>query len=273
MNSNYFIENGLIKTIAGKKPITGEIIVYEVIRIISGIPLFISEHYSRMADSCKSLGCQPPVTKQELLMQIVCLCKTNSTQNGNIKVEIGISKENSQLLLYFIPHAYPTPQMYNDGVEVGFLFAERKLPNIKTVQPAVRERANRLISESGFYEVLLVNHENKITEGSRSNIFFILDEQLLTPPLKQVLKGITLCKVLGIAKEKNISINYSNLAADELANACSMFLTGTSPKILPIAKAGENRFAVKHPMLQMLSAEYDVLIKQDIEKTKRLILK
>lgn len=273
MSNSFYIENGESKPLNEKHRIASKTVIYEVIRIISGIPLFISEHYSRMADSCKSMACQPPISEKELLIQIINLCKINSTQIGNVKIEIGISKHDSQYLMYLIPHTYPTAQMYSNGIEVGFLYAEREQPNIKIEQPAVRERANQLIRESGFYEVLLINSENRITEGSRSNIFFILDEQLETPPLSKVLKGITLCKILDIAKEKNIKVSYRNIAVDELPNAHSAFLTGTSPKILPIAKIGNKHLDVKHPILQLLLTEYDEIIKRDIEKTKRLIKK
>ena len=56
----------------------------------------------------------------------------------------------------------------------------------------MRSRADAAIAAVGYYEVALVNHQQKITEGSRSNLFFIDGAgTVLTAPLGDVLGGIT----------------------------------------------------------------------------------
>lgn len=271
MSPMQIIENGILKIQTDKRPAQNSLVVYEVLRIVSGIPLFFSEHFARMNQSCQALGFDTPIRKEELLTQIVRLSKANQTVTGNIKIEVTPTEKAGGWMLYFIAHSYPTLQMYQTGVEVGFLHAERMNPALKIEQPAVRERANQLISEKGFYEVLLINNQKEITEGSRSNIFFIAHEKLITPPLKQVLKGITLGKVLEIARAENIEVEFRNVAESELKAIGSMFLTGTSPKILPVAKAGDMHFDIKHPMLQTITVRYNEMIQHDLEKSKKLI--
>ncbi|MCF8362457.1 MAG: aminotransferase class IV [Prolixibacteraceae bacterium] len=249
----------------GNNPRDG-ITIYEVLRIIEGKPLFFEEHFERLKNSCNKISRTCPVEHSELHQILVELSKMNNQQTGNIKIEVGFENDNHNILIHFIPHAYPTPEMYSNGVKVGFLHAERHQPEIKTDQPEVRNKANQIIKENNLYEVLLVNHEDEITEGSRSNIFFITGNKLITPPLNQVLKGITLCKVLEIARDKNIQVEYKNLKLNELVHAESMFLTGTSPKILPISQSGDYMFNVKHPLLKEISNEYEKVLIEDLRK-------
>jgi branched-chain amino acid aminotransferase len=246
------------------KPHDG-ITIYEVLRIIEGKPLFFDEHFERLKNSCDKISQTCPVEHAELYKILIKLSTKNKIQTGNIKIEVRFKKDNRSILIHFIPHAYPTPEMYNNGVKVGFLHAERHQPEIKTDQPEVRNKANQIIKENNLYEVLLVNHENEITEGSRSNIFFISGKKLITPPLNQVLKGITLCKVLEIARDLEIQVVYKNLKSDELQHAESMFLTGTSPKILPISQAGNYRFNVNHPLLKEIFNEYEKILIEDLK--------
>lgn len=273
MNQMKIIENGVLNLQTNKRPVQNNPVVYEVLRIVSGIPLFFTEHYARMNKSCQTMGSSIPLTEEELLVQIVRLSKVNQTETGNIKIEIAAGKPASGWMLCFIPHSYPTLQMYQAGIDVGFLHAERMNPSLKIEQPAIRERANQLIIDTGVYEVLLINHQNEITEGSRSNVFIIANGKLVTPPLKQVLRGITLGKVLEIAQTEKIEVEFRNVATHELNAINSMFITGTSPKILPVVKAGDMHFDIKHPILQTISVRYNEMIQYDLEKSKRLIQK
>lgn len=262
---DFIYKNGdFLKSSQHDNNLSDGITIYEVLRIIEGKPLFFDEHFERLKNSCIKMSQTCPVEHSKLRQILVELSKINKQQTGNIKIEIGFENDNHNILIHFIPHAYPTPEMYSSGVKVGFLHAERHQPEIKTDQPEVRNKANQIIKENNLYEVLLVNHEDEITEGSRSNIFFITGNKLITPPLNQVLKGITLCKVLEIASDKNIQVEYKNLKKEELQYVESMFLTGTSPKILPISQAGDIKFDVTHPLLQKIANEYDKRIEENL---------
>ena len=88
-----------------------------------------------------------------------------------------------------------------------------------------------MIRESGVYEVLLVNRESKVTEGSRSNLFFIREGVVRTAPDSEVLPGITRQKVLELISEEGFRLDIRSLALEELPSAEAAFLTGTSPKV------------------------------------------
>jgi len=180
------------------------------------------------------------------------------------------TQELRNSLLFFIPHSYPTPEQYRDGVSVGFLQAERNNPEAK-VEQSVREKANQLLHNGELYEVLLVDHEGYITEGSKSNMVFVKGGALYTCPLEKVLTGITLKKVIELAAVENIPVIYEAVPLSAIASYDALFITGTSPKILPVAKAGEVTFDVNNPLVNKLKALYDQLIDNEIAGSNSLL--
>src|SRR5690606_31138973 len=139
------------------------------------------------------------------------LINENKVSTGNILLSC---KEN--LKAFFIPHKYPVPQWYETGVPCGILKAERENPNAKVFQTPVRQQADEMMEKQDLYEVLLVDHFNSVTEGSRSNVFFVKNDSLVTPPANEVLLGITRQKTIELAKKAGISINEQDVLFNDL---------------------------------------------------------
>ncbi len=68
------------------------------------------------------------------------------------------------------------------------------------------ERVKGLRDAVGAYEALLVNENGCIAEGSRSNIFFLIDELLFTPPSPSVLLGVARYHVLNLCRELTVPV-------------------------------------------------------------------
>jgi branched-chain amino acid aminotransferase len=212
---------------------TGKNQIYEVIRIADGIPLFLEDHLIRMNESLALVHAEPIRSLEEVRNLILKLVKANRVESGNVKLIIGNELEDD-ILIYLIPFCYPDRSMYAEGVHTGTLQLERKNPNAKVINTGYKEQVTRFIEESGIYEAILVNRDGQMTEGSRSNLFFVLDDVLVTPPLHDVLGGITRKKVIELATRNGIPFREDTLSVDDIRRLSGVFLTGTSPKILPI---------------------------------------
>ncbi len=226
--------------------------IYEVIRIIKGIPLFWEEHIKRFSRSAEIATTTLPFQPDEIKAIVNSLVTKNQTETGNVMLSW-----KSDFKAFFIPHHYPAPAEYREGVTCGILFAERKNPNAKIFQTQVRRRANKILSEQKLYEVLLTDNTRNITEGSRSNVFFIRNEKLITPLPDQVLLGVTRQKTIECAQALKINIEERKVALSELPLFDSVFITGTSPNILPVKNIGENQYDVNHPLLRKLMFQFE----------------
>ncbi len=244
-------------------------VVYEVLRVIDGIPLFLENHYERLLSSLKIQGWQFEMDYHEFKEEIGRLIELNQKIIGNIKFELTHKEGQNTWRLFFIPHSYPTVVEYKAGVPVDLLLAERANPNAKVIQSTIRERANQLISEKKLYEVLLVDQQNRITEGSRSNVFFVKNGVFYTAPSSIVLVGITRLKVFECLKKLNYSLIEEAILAVQTNQFDAVFLTGTSPKVLPVAKIGNQTFSVSNPFVLALIEEYNAMIDNYMKNEKR----
>lgn len=232
-----------------------EKIIYEVLRIIDGKPIFSENHFKRMENSFKLINEEITVTYEEISNRIYELIKKEKKLEGNIKITYEIySKE---LRIFFIEHSYPSKEMYENGVKTILYFGERENPNAKIVNDSFREKVNKQIRENNAYEAILVNSKGYITEGSKSNIFMVKGNRLLTSPVNAVLPGITRGEIISLAEKLKIEveeIDYKHLDIDKLDG---MFISGTSPKVLPINKVNDINLDVNNEIIRSLMEAYE----------------
>lgn len=234
--------------------------VYEVIRIIDGIALFLEDHYTRLVSSVYMSGLNFVMDLPEFRHNISELVRLNRIENGNVKFVLAEFGKVNHWSFSFIPHSYPDKNDYDQGVNIELLLAERKNPNAKIIQNVVRERANQLIADQELYEVLLVDRDGLITEGSRSNVFFVKDEVFYTAPESKVLVGITRQKVIECLKRLNFLIIEESVSSSEIDQYDAAFLTGTSPKVLPVRSIGKQLFNIQLPVVKELMIQYKNVI-------------
>lgn len=235
--------------------------VYEVVRICNGKPIFISEHYDRLVRSLNSVGKEPVISFDEFVGQIEKLVQANGLVNGNLRIEQYREPDDDteHINIYHIPAVYPTEEMFANGVEVALMQAERDNPQAKIFNMQLRQQSDEMIAKTGVAEVLLINRNGEITEGSRSNVFFILGDTVIAAPQHTVLPGITRMKVLQIIEEDGIKYKETPVRADEIDRFDAAFLTGTSKEVLPIAHIGDVYYDVNHPILRQLMKRYHEL--------------
>ncbi|MCX7904495.1 MAG: aminotransferase class IV [Caloramator sp.] len=234
--------------------------VYEVIRLIDGKPLFLEEHFERLKNSTKLLNKELNINMETLRQQILELANINQVKDLNIKIVIN-EFETPNVYLYFIKSEYPTCDMYKNGVKTIIYRAVRDNPNAKVIYKNLREDINRKLRETGCYEALLLNEKDEITEGSRSNIFFIRENKVYTAPAKDVLLGITRQKIIKICRLNAIEMIEEPIKIENLKHFDAAFITGTSPKVLPISEINDIIYDVNNELMRKIMQLYDDEIK------------
>ena len=231
--------------------------VYEVVRLIDGKPQFLPEHFERLENSLGSIGMTTPFTYEKLEQSMYELAEEGGIPNHNLKLEVDVSGHS---ILYLNPTHYPSAEQYQNGVNTELFVGERKNPHIKMMDQALRDATDAAIKAHNLYEVLLVDSNGCITEGSRSNVFFIKKGEVYTSPLDQVLPGVTRRKIVEIIAGKGVKIHEVPIHASDIAGFDAAFISGTSPKVLPIATIGGNRYDVNDPLLRDIMRWYDAAL-------------
>ncbi len=195
-------------------------VVYEVLRAEEGIPLFIDDYLKRLQKTVQLSGIKAKADKNEILQDIKKLIKINGNRQGPIKLML--SEDN--LLLHYMRPYLPEPHEYQTGVKTTLLHEERVNPNAKIWNSSFREKVISALQRNQAYEVILVNQKGEITEGGRSNVFFVKNDKIYTAPVSAVLPGITRMKVLEICRRNSIEVNETIISVMDIHRFDSAFL-------------------------------------------------
>lgn len=246
-----YIKNGIPRDVEQfEKECTEGKIIYEVIRITKGKPLFYEAHYRRFINSLNLSNSNFTITLEWFRKNIERLIKENKIVSENIKITYNLA--SSDLLLFVIEHKYPTLKMYSEGVQCILFFGERTNPNAKVIDNDFRSKVNIEIKRRDAFEAILIDRYGVVTEGSKSNIFLIKDNKLYTSKVESVLPGVTRTEIINMAKKNNIEVIEENINYTTLPDYDAMFISGTSPHILPINTVEGYKFNCKNELLKKL---------------------
>ncbi|MBU3111745.1 aminotransferase class IV [Clostridium lacusfryxellense] len=255
--------------------------LYEVIRISDGIPIFLMEHLERLENSAKIMKYQISITRDEIIDGILKLIKENEALNENLKLVINyIPRENTddntkveeKFLAYFVPHSYPLKQQYEEGVKTITYHAERSNPNAKVINNSFREKVNEQIKNKGVYEAILVDDEGFITEGSKSNIFMVKGSTIITSKVINVLPGITRQFIIKTCRKLNIEVKEEDILERDLKLLDGLFISGTSPNVLPINSVNELSFSSsQNSTIKLIMKGFNVELNENKQKFVKYI--
>lgn len=239
--------------------------LYEVIRVIKGQYLFAEDHIRRLLNSAGLTRLDLWYTEDEISGMICSLPHLNKIYEGNVKIVFNfLEGKKNHFLAYFVPHRYPDQNDYHKGVKAITFPFTREDPNKKIWRPDFRATVDDTIRKKNVYEVLLVDENNLITEASRANFFTILNGTVCTPPAEKVLPGITRKYVLLICKKQNIPVLEKDISLHDLEDYDAVFLTGTSPVVLPVSEINGLKFGVKDRVLRLLMSEFGKLVEEQL---------
>jgi branched-chain amino acid aminotransferase len=237
--------------------------VYEVFRVLKHKTLFLNEHMERMFHSIDLLGFDKPYSRGQIEQYLNELLDTEPDRIGNIKIRLSWWHEPI-LEIGYIPHVYPTLKEQTEGVEVATFHAVRNTPNIKLWNASLRARTNQALKDLGVFEVLLVNADGNITEGGRTNHFYVKDSVLYTAPVSSVLPGITRQKVMDAAEILNIRLVEKYLNESEVGSVDEMFTSGTSAGVQPISVVNGIRLPEDKSITLYLQHAYNIMTEKEI---------
>lgn len=107
--------------------------------------------------------------------------------------------------------------------------------------------ATRIAQQQGFDQVLWtdLSPELHIEESGTMNVFFVIADKLVTPPLSEtILEGVTRDSILALCRRNNIAVEERSISAAELIDAhtkgvlLEAFGSGTAAVTAPIDSIG-----------------------------------
>lgn len=112
--------------------------------------------------------------------------------------------------------------------------------------------------KAGYDEILLIDEQGCVAEGPTTNVFLVVDGELLTPGAERVLLGVTRRSILEIARSEGLSVRETQVQPEVLKSASEVFLTGTTAAIWPVESVDDARIGEgeEGPVTRRLAARY-----------------
>lgn len=256
----YYIQNGGV--VPTEKDEVFEMItkppIYEVIRVIDGVPLFLEDHLDRMFESAKLIDYDLGRDEKQIREDIKKLIYKNKIKKSNIKLlSTNIEGQGKIFLVYSIASFYPPEEYYNQGIDTILFKHERQNPNAKVLFTSFKDEVTKQLDESKAFEALLVNEKGYIPEGSRSNMFFVKENKVYTAPESEILMGITRKHIFNACEKLNIDIVEKSIHIEDIKNLDGGFMSGTSVNVLPISKIDNTEInSVKNKIIREINNAY-----------------
>lgn len=267
-----FISDGKVKPLSAwdDEIFAGHSIIYEVIRVEEGIPLFFDDYYERLKNSFLLVNKQLVYSYGYLINTVYNLFKINGCTNGLVKFYFKYNEPVHFIACLMKPYV-PSSEEYKTGVHTVLLHKERLNPNAKVWNRQSRDHTALELKRANAFEGILVNEEGFITEGSRSNLFFVKGGIVYTTPDDLILPGVTRKKVLQLCISKGIGIKQKRIHYGEISSFEAAFLTGTSRKIVPVRSIDEICFSVEDTTTKKIITEFEKLVAEYINGAKKNI--
>jgi Branched-chain amino acid aminotransferase/4-amino-4-deoxychorismate lyase len=251
--------------------------IYEVVRWYEGFFYDMESHLSRLKRSLRELRIIWP--DSDMFPPIALdLRSEEKLSNQPAMVYIQVTRGEAKRTHSFpSPDVKPTVYAYAWGFVPDINLKETGIKvmlkedirwsrcDIKSVALLANTISFQEACENGLKECVFVRN-GFITEGSHSNIFFVIDKTLYTHPESTfVLPGVTRKNVLRIARQSGINIREEAINENRLRFAQEAFITNTSSEVIPVTDLGGNSIGdgVPGPLTRLIcdkfKAETDAL--------------
>ena len=220
---------------------------------VNGVKIFKAhDHFERLIKSCSLLGIPFSHTAEELTQIAYLVLEKNNLRDAYIRP-----------LVYCAPNmTLSAPKgvslmitawewdKYFDEQRLRLCVSTFQRPNPKSIKMEAKAcghyvnsiMATNEAKQRGFDEALMLDMNGFVAEGPGANFFFEKDGVLYTPPLGNILPGITRQTVLEICRELEMPVKEKYFRPEELFEADSAFFCGTAAEITPIESLEGQKF-------------------------------
>lgn len=227
--------------------------VFEGIRAYNGRVWRLTEHLNRLYASAKAIWLEIPISWAEMEAVVTETCRRNNLSDAYIRLvvsrgsgDLGLDPRNcprpTVVCIADKINLYP-PEVYDIGMKVVSVSTRRNpadtlSPQVKSLNYLTGIMAKISAVTLGYPEVVMLNKEGYVCEGTGDNIFIVRQGKLITPAKHLgILPGITRDAVIEMAGEFGMPIEEGTFTLFDLYTADECFLTGTAAEVVPVVQA------------------------------------
>ncbi len=224
--------------------------VYELIPVYNKKIFLLHKHLNRLKNSLSLIGMSDISGLEDIIKQLI---SRNSTENFFIYLHVTRGEQSQRNHIYggameptILVMCEEYPCYDKDQIRKGFHACLHEdfrwlKSNIKSISLLGNVMLKNHASRHGYYETLLIRN-NKLTEGSASNVFTVKDNIVHTPMLSnELLPGVTRDLLIDLLKDNNMTINESDISQDDLLSSDEVWCSSSTNAVVPITMVDKNQ--------------------------------
>lgn len=247
LNGRFVPENEAVVSVLDRGFLYGDG-VFEAVRIHQGTPFRWADHARRLEAGANLLNIRLPCPATELRQHVDELVRVNRMPEALLRLTLsrgvgprgysprGADRPTLAMSLHPAPDANGEPAPKWRVITSSFrLPANERLAQIKTCNKLPQILARAEAEAAGADEALLLNTNGEVVEASSSNLFWITEGTVCTPPLTSgILAGVTRVIVLEICERLGLPTREECITSENLRIVQGVFLSLSSWGIIEV---------------------------------------
>lgn len=253
--------------------------VFEGIRVYGGKIFRLAEHLDRLYDSAQAIWLTIPMSKEEMAQVTEEAVRRSGITEAYIRHivsrgvgDLGLDPRKcprpSVIIIVDTIKLWPE-EVYETGLKV--VTAGTPIPQRESLSPRVKS-LNYLPHilakiegvQAGADEVLMLDSQGHVAEGSGQNIFVVKRKRITTPPVYAgILKGVTRDVVIDLARAAGYELQETMINRYDVYTADEAFFTGTASEVVAIRQVDGRLIGAgkSGPVTRDLRARFQTLVR------------
>ena len=228
--------------------------VFETLRVHEGKPIWWQQHIDRLLDGCRRL--QFSIIPDVEILRLEADKLLADCPSGTLKIIITRGNSTSGyaapadtmpnrvlIMTSGIRHQTKSEQGVILGICKQRITGCQQLSGIKHLNRLEQVLARMECQAEGWDEGLMLDNDDRVIEGSMSNLFVCQQGRLLTPRLEQNgIEGICRGRIILLAEKNGINVEQCDLGLHDLLNSDELFLSNSLIGIWPVARFDDKQY-------------------------------
>lgn len=212
--------------------------VFETLKVSDSHPEFLNRHIRRLIDSAHRMGI-PLSDPHSLRSGVVELISANQDIAGLARLRITVTEDRgASSVLISMSELEPWPDTTSCVVAPWVRNERSPLSGIKSTSYAENILALNWAKDARYSEAILFNSMGYLAEGATTNIFIVVNDEVLTPSSSSgLLPGV----IRDVILEANLA-KEADLRSEHLESAEEIFLTSSTRGVHPVDRINDRIF-------------------------------
>ncbi|MFZ5481565.1 MAG: branched-chain amino acid transaminase [Myxococcota bacterium] len=240
----------------------------------------LDEHLRRLVDSAKMCRFKIPFSQDDLKQACLETLAANGMKEAYIRPVVflgmgamGLGARNNPVHVAIAVWDWGR-YLGDDGIQNGIrvqcsTFTRHHVNSNLQRAKVIGHYVNSILAryeanDNGYDEAVMLDGQGFVAEGTGENLFVARDGVVKTPPVVNILGGITRKTVIEILKHANIPLYEMPFGRDALYVGDEVFLSGTAAEITPVREIDRREVGPPGKITRHVQETYRVGVRGEV---------